>query len=98
MNVLEGGLATSDNAKEIAAKYREKIIGKTCLTSVPQEYWDISVVVESKGFSLEQWYGFSLDDRAKILAHHYLKNMVEVIDAHYKEQEEAKERIGKKGG
>jgi intergrase/recombinase len=85
----------SDNVKRMAEQYREKIIGKTALQSAPQEYWDIGMVIEMR-IPLSVWKAMPIDDRAKILAQHYLHNMIQVIDAHYKEQDEIMKKNNKR--
>lgn len=78
-----------------AKKYKDKVIGKTALERAPQEYWNIGAAMDMR-ISPSEWKTLEIHDRAKLLARHYLKNMIEVIDAHYKEQESEIEKLGKK--
>lgn len=70
-------------------EYREKIFGKTPIRGAPQDYWDIGLVLEQGGVgAMEQWEKMDVQLKAKILARVYLNNMVEVIKAHWEQQDE----------
>lgn len=87
MNLLDG----EGQAIKI---YREKLLGRSALSKAPPEYWAIELSL-SKGFSLDEWKAMDIHNRAKIMAQHYLKAMIEVVDAHYKEQDDAIKRAAK---
>lgn len=96
MAILNGETSRTDDQRARAAAYKEKIFGKTSLKAAPKEYWDIGLLLELN-ISLAAWREYDIDDKARILAHRYIKNMIEVIDAHYREQEEIRKRISKGG-
>lgn len=81
-------------------EYRKRVIGNTALVSAPQEYYNLGIIKEL-GISISDWESYPIEHRAKLTAHHYLKIMIEVIDNHYREQEEEMKKIipkGKSGG
>lgn len=80
-----------EKVQKLVDEYREKVLGKTCLKGAPPEYWEIGLVIDI-GIPLPEWRTYSLDYRAQIMARQYLKNMVDTIDAHYKEQDEIAEK------
>jgi hypothetical protein len=72
-------------------EYKEKIFGKSPIKGAPQEYWNIGLVLEQGGVgAMEQWETMDDQLKAKILARVYLNNMVEVIKAHWEQQDEQK--------
>lgn len=81
---------------EKVKEYKKRVIGKTALVSAPQEYHSISIIKEL-GISIAEWESYSVEHRAKLTAHHYLKIMIEVIDNHYKEQEDEMKKVVPKG-
>ena len=82
-----------------AKKHKEKILGKTCLSSAPDKYWEVGAVIDM-GISYIEWkLRLPIDDRAMILARRYIKGMIEIVDAHREEIERAIEaRRTPKGG
>ena len=86
MRILDPTDASKEQ-KDRAKQYKEKIIGKTALQSAPGEYFEIDMIIEM-GIMPEAWRGMNLHDRAKILAQRYLKNMIEIVNSHYKEQDD----------
>lgn len=88
---LLSGESQSDRGKKNVAKYRERIIGKTCLVQAPSRYHEIGAV-HDMGITPELWASYSIHARAELMARRYIKNMIEVIDAFYKEKEDAKKR------
>lgn len=85
-----------DPENEKKKEYRKRVIGNTALVSAPQEYYTLSIIKEL-GISIDEWESYSVEHRAKLTAHHYLKIMIEVIDNHYREQEEEMKKIAPKG-
>lgn len=85
----------------LLTEYREKVLGKTCLKYAPPGYWETGFILEHN-IPINLWNTFSLDEKARLMAQRYLKNMVETIDRHYEEQDNAKkrqeEKNAKKGG
>lgn len=90
MELFDGDKNT-ERGKEIAKRYKEKIIGKTCLTYAPSRYWQIGAV-HDMGIEPDVWDSYHIHARAELMARRYIKNMVEVIDAAYKEEDDAKKR------
>jgi hypothetical protein len=96
--IVYGDIMTLLDGEGQAIKiYREKLLGRNTLKKAPPEYWAIELAV-SKGFSLDEWAAMDIHNRAKIMAQHYLKAMIEVVDAHYKEQDDAINRATDKKG
>lgn len=79
---------------EAGERYKEKIIGKTAMKRAPGEYWEIEIAFH-KRYTLAGWRAEDAHNRAKIMAQHYLKGMIEFVDAHYKEQDDALKDVGK---
>lgn len=80
-----------ERVKMLVAKYRKQVLGDSCFKSAPSEYHEINLICELK-MSPETWENLSLEHKAKIMAVHYLKNMVDTIDAHYKAQKENRKK------
>lgn len=94
MEILDGTYA-GEYGKELAQKYKDKIIGKTALKTAPSRYFEIGAVIDM-GIEPPVWESYDIHWRAEIMARRYVKNMIEVIDAYYKDQDDLKEK-GNKG-
>lgn len=77
-------------------EYRKRVIGNTALVSAPQEYYTLSIIKEL-GITIMEWELYPVEYKAKLTAHHYLKIMIEVIDNHYREQEDEMKKVMPKG-
>jgi hypothetical protein len=101
MELLTPGEIDSEVQADLKRRYKEKIIGKTCLVTAPSEYWTIGAIWE-RGMTFHQWNAYTIEEKAKTLARMYVKSMIEVIDAHYDEEDDQKKREAekdkKKGG
>jgi hypothetical protein len=80
--------------KQTGGQYKERIVGKNLLVSAPREYWDMSIIREL-GISIDEWWSYDDDHRAQYLAHQYLKSMLDVIEAYYRDRDEQKKEFGK---
>lgn len=80
-----------DEDDELSKGYREKIMGKTCVNGFSIEYLELGIV-EDKVMPHSEWRTWDLHDRAKYMARRYLKNMADIIDNHYREQDEENRR------
>lgn len=78
-------------------EYRKRVVGDTAHISAPSEYHILGIIKEL-GITIVDWDSYPITHRAKLLAHHYIKSMVEVIDRHYEEQERERERAFSKTG
>ena len=67
-------------------RYKERILGRNIVHYAPSEYHELSVVIEHNLLSV--WYNISIVERMRLLAKIYLKGMIDVVDAHWKAQEE----------
>lgn len=81
--------------KQHNGQYKERVIGKNLLVSAPREYWDMSIIREL-GISISEWWSYDDDDRAQFVAHQYLKSMLDVIEAYYRDRDEQRKNFGKK--
>ena len=95
MDLLNGVNQSSEEMKAKMSQYKDKIIGKTALISAPQEYFNIGLIIETN-IHLHHWEQYDLHRKAKVMARHYLKNMLEVINAHYNEQDRIEEDTKRK--
>lgn len=77
-----------------ARAYKEKIVGKTSLKRAPSRYWQIGIIVEMN-VPMITWEQYTMEQKAEIMARHYIKNMIAVVDAHYDEQDRALENLKK---
>lgn len=77
--------------QKLVADYREKILGKSCVKWASSEYWEIGLINDLK-ISLTEWDVYPIHVKARIMARHYLANMVSLIDAHYDEQDRIVEK------
>lgn len=73
--------------QELTKRYRKQVLGETCLVTAPQEFWELTLMAELK-IQPNEWDLLSVDNQAKIMARQYLRNMVDVLDAHYRAQDE----------
>lgn len=81
----------SERQQAVAKKYREKIIGKTCLVYAPSRYWEVGAI-HDMGIEPENWKHYSIHARAELMARRYVKSMIEVVDAAYREEDESRRR------
>jgi len=82
----------ADKMRRMAYDRRKKILGSTSLKSAPEEFYLLNEIRDMK-ISLISWNKLDIHEKAKIIAHRRLKSMIEIIDAYYREQDDAaKER------
>jgi hypothetical protein len=75
-------------------KYKADLLGEDTIKTAPERYWDIQLALEL-GISLTDWDSldkYPLRAKAEIRAQKFLKGMVDVVERHYKLQDEALER------
>ena len=103
MSILNGNNIKDDDPKakekrSRAADYKGKIMGRTALKRAPIAYWDVGLVVEAGIVQFSEWKEYDLEDKAIYMAHRFLKNAIEVINAHYNEQDRIAEKNAGENG
>lgn len=88
---IDDNQVEADRFRNILSEYRDRVLGKSCVKKSPPEYWVIALVTDLH-WTLSHWNSLPILERAKIMARHYLQNMVAVIDAHYRESDESRKR------
>lgn len=79
--------------------YKRRIFGEDLIFQAPARYWDLSLITE-KNIPLYEWDDFekySVRQRAELRAFFVLKGMCDVVESHYREQRELREREAKNG-
>lgn len=85
------GHPDAERMQPIIQEYRERVLGKTCLKSAPDGYWEIGLALELK-IPLDTWREYPLKSRAEIMARQYLSTMVETINREYQAQDDNREK------
>ena len=74
--------------------YKRRIFGEDIIFQAPARYWDLNMITE-KNIPLYEWDDFdkySVRQRAELRAFFVLKGMCDVVESHYREQRELRER------
>lgn len=77
-----------------AQAHKEKVIGKTAFVQGTEEYHDMKLLMNLK-IPLHEWREYPIHDKAKVIATQYLSNMMDLIDAHYRELDATMDRMKK---
>lgn len=75
---------------DMGKKYKVDLFGEDTIVEAPERYYDVALAVDLS-IPLSQWDNltlFPLRDKAEIRAIRYLKNMVDVVERHYKMMDE----------
>lgn len=83
---------------DLGEKYKVDLIGEDTIIQAPERYYDIGLALDLS-IPLSDWddlQQFSLRDKAEIRATRYLKNMVDVVERHYKLMDEKIKNVGNK--
>lgn len=75
-------------------QYKVDLLGPDTIVDAPERYYDIAMV-RDLGISLLEWDSpdrYPLRNKAEIRAQSYLKNMVDVVERHYKMQDDAEKK------
>lgn len=80
-----------ERLQNLVDEHRKRVLGDSSLKSAPAEYWEVTLATELQ-WSLTYWKSLSLEERAMIMARQYLKNFVDTIDAHYRQEDDNRKR------
>lgn len=74
--------------------YKRRIFGEDIIYQAPQRYWDLLMITE-KNIPLYEWDDYTkynVRQRAELRAFFALKSMCDIVESHYREQREMRER------
>lgn len=83
--------AKDDHTRNLVEKYRKQVLGDSCFHEAPELYHEVGLATELQ-IVPSIWKSYSMDDRARIMARRYAANMIDLIDAHYKAQDENRKK------
>jgi hypothetical protein len=89
-----------DTISQTHPDYKRKVMGEDLILEAHPKYWEINMLLE-KNIPLPDWQNpdkYSVRTKAQIRAVFILKGMYEVVEAHYREQREERERSAKDDG
>ena len=84
----------SDTWKKV--EYRRELLGPMHIINASPEYWEYLMMIELQ-ITPEKWRALSIDDRCKIRAARQIKGMLELVEHHWRTQEQ-KQKEANRGG